>query len=98
MRQLQLRVRLNGRRIGHGVRQLLLLHDARGSCSETYGRLFFFFFGCQSADVSADGNGGPPGFTIPGTTSSTPWAGVNQDHLYAHALATDHTWYGMDWN
>ena len=26
-----------------------------------------------------------------------PWAGVNEDHLYAHALATVHTWYGMDW-
>ena len=47
--------------------------------------------------MSADGNGGPPGFTIPGMTSSTPWAGVNQDHLYAHTLATDHTWYGLVW-
>ena len=25
-----------------------------------------------------------------------PWAGINED-LFAHALATDHTWYGMDW-
>ena len=42
----------------------------------------FFFRGCPSADASADGNGGPPGFTIPGTTSSTPWTGVTEDHLY----------------
>ena len=27
----------------------------------------------------------------------TPWAVINEDLLYAHALATDHTWYGMDW-
>ena len=27
-----------------------------------------------------------------------PWAGINEDLLYAHALATDHTWYGMDWD
>ena len=59
---------------------------------------FFFFLGshlptCQQMVMEAH-----RGFTIPGTTSSTPWAGVNQDHLYAHALATDHTWYGMDWN
>ena len=26
-----------------------------------------------------------------------PWAGINEDLLYAHALATDHTWYGMVW-
>ena len=26
-----------------------------------------------------------------------PSAGVNEDRLYAHALATVHTWYGMDW-
>ena len=25
------------------------------------------------------------------------WAVINEDLLYAHALATDHTWYGMDW-
>ena len=25
-----------------------------------------------------------------------PWAGINEDLLYAHALAIDHTWYGMD--
>ena len=43
------------------------------------------------------GLGGPPGVTIPGTTFFTPWAGINEDLLYAHALATDHTWYGMDW-
>ena len=26
-----------------------------------------------------------------------PWAGINEDLLYAHAPATDHTWYGMVW-
>ena len=26
-----------------------------------------------------------------------PWAVINEDLLYVHALATDHTWYGMDW-
>ena len=25
------------------------------------------------------------------------WAGINEDHLYANAIATDTTGYGMDW-
>ena len=42
------------------------------------------------------GLGGPPGVTIPGTTFSHPGQElINEDLLYAHALATDHTWYGM---
>ena len=43
------------------------------------------------------GLGDPPGVTIPGTTFYAPWAGINEDLLYVHALATDHTWFGMDW-
>ena len=42
------------------------------------------------------GLGDPPGVIMPGTTFFAPWAGINEDLLYAHALATDHTWYGMD--
>ena len=38
MRQLLLRVRLNGRRVRHSVRLLLFLHYVRGSSLETYGR------------------------------------------------------------
>ena len=37
----------------------------------------FFFQGCPPADVSTGGSGGPPGFTMTGSTSSTPWTGVN---------------------
>ena len=58
--------------------------------------VFFCFFGCPSADVSAGGNGGPQGFAIPGTTSSTLWTGVNEDHLYVQIKPTgSHAWYSM---
>ena len=58
------------------------LFTADGNQMSVAGLADFFFLGCPPADVSADGTGGPPGFTIAGTTSSTPWTGVNEDHLH----------------
>ena len=44
-----------------------------------------------------EGLGDPPGVTFPSMPFSHPiWAETNEDLLYAHALATYHTWYDMD--
>ena len=57
--------------------------------------LSLFFLGCPSADVSADGKGGPPGFAIPGTTSYTLGRGQSRPPLYPIRPTVHHAWFSM---
>ena len=56
-----------------------------------------FFFGCPPPLTGQKGARRSTGDYNTRHDIFAPWAGINEDLLYAHALATDHTWYGMDW-